>query len=144
VTGGPRKLGPPKGGGDERLQMLAGRFGAPQEDQPPVAEPDPGPPPVVPDPVPLPEPEVEPVQPVDEPVAGRRRSNDTPGMVRQTYYVATSTVEALDTAVDAVRKQLGRLGPRVATHEILAAIVAAGIADTAGVAANLRKSLLED
>lgn len=62
-------------------------------------------------------------------------------MTRKTYYLSDSTAGQLEEAVATVQ---AALGGRLARHEVIAAIISAGIGQTNHIVAQLRAELLRD
>lgn len=62
-------------------------------------------------------------------------------MTRRTYYLPEAAAVALDEAVEKIRTGTGG---RTSKHEALAALIAAGVAQTQTVTADLKAALLRD
>lgn len=73
------------------------------------------------------------------PTGGPAETRTPEGMTRHTLYIARQTAEQLDATAARLQGELGGLVPK---HQILAAIVAAGIGQAEGVLAGLRTELL--
>lgn len=71
----------------------------------------------------------------------RRRRAEPAGMTRRTYYLPEDTAVALDAAVARIQ---AATGGRTSKHEALSAIIAAGTAHAAGIAASQRAALLAE
>jgi hypothetical protein len=76
-------------------------------------------------------------QPVEPQPAAGRRTNETPGMTRRTYYYAEDVAEALAEVVD--RIYYDSRG-RIQKHEVLSEIIRAGLAQADRIEARLTAS----
>jgi hypothetical protein len=79
---------------------------------------------------------------MSHPAVPRVSTNRTPvGMKRQTFYVADEVATALNDTADRLVAQLNNLIPK---HQVLGALMAAGVEQATTVAAALRSELLRE
>jgi hypothetical protein len=95
---------------------------------------------VEPEPAPAPEPEApKRAKPAAAPTADTPSRNNTDGMKRRTYYLATADIDAFETAADRIHTALGGLVPK---HRILGALIADGVNNVDAIRDRLKAELV--